>query len=304
MAKLARFIYDSHISLQIHEFAHHVCYLMSSWIVLCMTLERFIAVNFPFKKDLFCKPRNALTTIFVVFAIMSYSQIFRLIAIEKSEKHRGCSSSKKYQKIYVAMHIYLYQLILQFMLPALLILILNMSILFKIQSLKDNVSKHGTAHSVRAYSKRNKTTCMLLIVSFTYVVTLLPLVVVSILLDISILHNKSLARKLFYNLYNVSAILELISEVNYAVNFFIYVISGAQFRQQLKKTCERNERHYYIPASSPAPTERIYRRSITKKPSNTIWQEAHHNKTQDDITHRKLAKNQSVLTIVSHVWYG
>ena len=243
---------------------------MSSWIVLCMTLERFIAVNFPFKKDLFCKPRNALTTIFVVFAIMSYSQIFRLIVIEKSEKHRACSSSERYQKIYVAMHIYLYQLVLQFMLPALLILILNMSILYKIRSLKDNVSKHGTAHSVRAYSKRNKTTCMLLIVSFTYIVTLLPLVIVSIMLDISILHNISLARKLFKSTYNVSMILELISELNYAANFFIYVVSGQQFRLQLKKTCEGSERHRYIPASSPAQTDRIFRRSLTKKPSSTI----------------------------------
>ena len=241
---------------------------MSSWIVLCMTLERYIAVNFPFKKDLFCKPRHALTTIFVVFAILSYSQIFRLIVIEKSDG--VCASADKYQKIYVAMHIYLYQLVLQFMLPAMLILILNMSILVKIRSLKDNVTKHGTAHSVRAYSKRNKTTCMLLIVSFTYVVTLLPLVLVSIILNISILHNKPLAVRIFRNVYNVSAILELISEINYAVNFFIYVISGAQFRQTLKVICQRSRRRHYIAASSPAQTDRIFRRSLTKKPSSTI----------------------------------
>ena len=238
---------------------------MSSWIVLCMTLERYIAVNFPFKKDLFCKPRHALTTIFVVFAILSYSQIFRLIVIEKSKG--ACVSADKYRKIYVAMHIYLYQLVLQFMLPALLILILNMSILFKIRSLKDNVSKHGTAHSVRAYSKRNKTTCMLLIVSFTYVVTLLPLVIVSIIVNIYILHNKAAAYRMFQKVYNVSEILELISELNYAVNFFIYVISGAQFRQQLKLICQRNRRHHYIAASSPAQTDRVFRRSLTKKPS-------------------------------------
>ena len=124
------------LAFQIHEFAWHVCYLMSSWIVLCMTLERFIAVNFPFKKDLFCKPRHALTTIFVVFAILSYSQIFRLIVIEKSDIYNVCMAAKKYRKIYVAMHIYLYQLVLQFMLPAVLILILNMTILYKIRSMK------------------------------------------------------------------------------------------------------------------------------------------------------------------------
>lgn len=244
---------------------------MSSWIVLCMTLERYIAVNYPFKKDVFCRPRNALTTIVVVFAVMSYSQIFRLIVIEKSETHSTCSSAEKYRKIYVAMHIYMYQLILQFMLPAVLILIMNMIILCKVRSLKESVSKHGTVHSVRAYSKRNKTTCMLLVISFTYLVTLLPLVLVSIILDISLQTNIALAKKLFRRLYNVSQILELVSEINYAINFFIYVISGAQFRRQLQRMCHRKRRRFtYIAASSPAQTERIYRRSLTKKPTSAI----------------------------------
>ncbi|ELU04589.1 hypothetical protein CAPTEDRAFT_127887, partial [Capitella teleta] len=60
-----RGLFDSYgdAACKTHNFAEHVCYLMSSWLVLCMTLERFIAVNFPFKKDLFCKPRNAVTVI-------------------------------------------------------------------------------------------------------------------------------------------------------------------------------------------------------------------------------------------------
>lgn len=256
--------------LQIHQFAEHVCFLMSSWIVLCMTLERYIAVNFPFKKDVFCRPRNALTTIFVVFALLSYSQIFRLIVIEKSDEDNMCGASTKYRKIYIAMHIYLYQFVLQFMLPAVLILILNMVILWKVHSLKEDISKHGNVHSVRAYSKRNKTTCMLLIISFTYIVTLLPLVLVSITLDISAQTNKRLAIKLFRRLYSPSQILELISEVNYAINFFIYVISGQQFRQQLRRMCQKRRRRFYIPASSPPQTERVYKKSLTKKPSSAI----------------------------------
>ena len=110
-----------------------------------MTLERFIAVNFPFKKDLFCKPRNAITTIFVVFAVLSYSQIFRLIVIEKTNGGNSCGSAEKYLKIFVAMHVYVSQLVLQFLLPALLIMVLNLIILYKIHSMKANISQHGTA---------------------------------------------------------------------------------------------------------------------------------------------------------------
>ncbi len=123
-------IYTAHVGIfasygdaacKIYTFVEHVCYLMSSWLVLCMTLERFIAVKYPFKKETFCKPRNAVTVILVVFAIMSYSQIFRLIIIEAADRH--CTPPERYLDIYMALHIYMYQLVLQFMLPAILILV-------------------------------------------------------------------------------------------------------------------------------------------------------------------------------------
>ncbi len=145
---------------------------------------------------------------------------------------------------------------------------------------------------------------MLLVISFTYLVTLLPLVLVSIILDISLQTNIALAKKLFRRLYNVSQILELVSEINYAINFFIYVISGAQFRRQLQRMCHRKRRRFtYIAASSPAQTERIYRRSLTKKPTSAIWRDAHHDQVQEEeVKHRKPSKTQTATTAVSHVW--
>ena len=235
---------------------------MSSWIVLCMTLERFIAVNYPFKKDLFCRPRNAVTVILVVFAVMSYSQIFRLIIMEKSDNQKLCTAPNRYLHIYVAMHIYMYQLILQFMLPALLVLICNLSILYKIRRLRYTVSKHGNTHAMRAYSKRNKTTCMLLTVSFTYVVTLFPLVLVSLLMHVSVIVNKPLATFLFFQFRNIKDLLELISELNYGVNFYIYVMSGAQFRYELRHLLSR---HYSYISSGGGGSEKVFqfRKSLT-----------------------------------------
>ena len=239
---------------KIHNFTEHVCYLMSSWVVLCMTLERFIAVNFPFKKDLLCRPRNAVTIILVVFAVMSYSQIFRLIIIEKDEKDSLCIAPTRYLHIYVVMHIYMYQLVLQFMLPAILILVCNLTILWKIRRLQYMVAKHGTNHSVRAYAKRHKTTCTLLLISFTYIVTLLPLVLLSMIMYVAVRVNPVLAMWMYRNADSVRHVFELLSEINYGINFYIYIMSGAQFRCELRAILFRQ--HSLM--SSGGPTEKLH----------------------------------------------
>lgn len=240
---------------KIQNFTEHVCYLMSSWLVLFMTLERFIAVQFPFKKDTLCRSRNAVTVIVVVFASMSYSQIFRLIVVENVQGH--CGAPDRYGFVYLALHIYLYQIILQFMLPAVLILICNLSILRKIRQLKATVYRQntsGTSGRGQGQKQWHKTTLMLLLVSFTYLVCLFPNVLLSLLIHISILTNPSIARILFVKLNDLRGVLEFFSELNYAANFYIYVFSGLQFRYALRNVCSR--RHFFI--SSNHHTEKVF----------------------------------------------
>ena len=149
----------------------------------------------------------------------------------------------------------MYQVVLQFMLPALLILICNLCILVKIRRLKHTITRHGATHGYNnSFAKRHKTTCMLLIVSFTYVVALLPLVLLSLIMHISIIVNPALARGMLHKLTDFSNLLELLSEVNYGINFYIYVLSGAQFRYALRHICSK--RYSFI--SSPPQTEKVF----------------------------------------------
>ena len=248
---------------KIHNFSEHLCFLMSSWIVLCMSIERFIAVNFPFKKDLLCKPRSAVTIIVVVFSVLSYTQVFRLVVIEKNEVDAMCIAPARYLHIYVIMHIYMYQLGLHFLLPALLTLICNMSILWKIRKLRHLVSKHGSTHSRRAHVNRHKTTGTLLLVSFTYIFTLLPLVLLSLVMHVAFLTNTPLAMTIHREANDVRLLLELFSEINYAANFYIYVMSGSQFRGELRSMLFRQP----STMSSGGPTEKLqvfnFRKSVT-----------------------------------------
>ena len=123
------------------------------------------------------------------------------------------------------------------MLPAGLILVCNLTILYKIRKCRHMRNRNTVNHAAQA--KQNKTTCMLLILSFTYIVTLLPLVLLSIVIHISVTTNPSAARYILVNLKDLRCCLELISEINYGVNFYIkfYVMSEVQFRRLLKNMC-------------------------------------------------------------------
>ena len=184
------------------------------------------------------------------------------------ENHQGqCTAPEKYLQVYVALHIYMYQLVLKFMLPAILIVGCNLSILYKVRQLRKSVTRHANNSrngNNALYNKQNKTTLILLMISFTYVATLLPLVILSMVIHISMKVDQPTARFIMTNLYNLRYILELVSEINYGVNFYIYVMSGAQFRYELRHICSR--RYAFV---SNGQQERVvnFRKSFSRTKS-------------------------------------
>ena len=87
----------------------------------------------------------------------------------------------------------------------------------------------------RKNNKRHRTTYMLLTVSFTYIFTLLPSFIVQIIIDVSIRTRGMDARHIFEALYPYTDVLSVVSLINYAVNFFIYILAGHSFRFELRK---------------------------------------------------------------------
>lgn len=67
-----------------------------------------------------------------------WMQVFRLVFVQKwTENGQGlCGTSVNQTQVYVAMHIYLYQFVLQFMLPATAIFFCNIVILYRIYHLR------------------------------------------------------------------------------------------------------------------------------------------------------------------------
>ncbi|CAC5392733.1 unnamed protein product [Mytilus coruscus] len=76
------FTYYSDLSCQLFSFYEHVCYLMSSWLIVGMAAERGVAMCLPFRKTLIRTQTGAFVTIISTFVVMCFTQIFRFIMMK------------------------------------------------------------------------------------------------------------------------------------------------------------------------------------------------------------------------------
>lgn len=231
----------NHASCAAFNFIEHISYLMSSWLVVLMAIERLVAVCFPFKKALIRKQTGAITTICILCLLVCTSQIFRIIMIRANgpsvDNMRECSAHDSYITLYSLLTVYYYQVTLVFVLPVGIILTCNCLVLYQIFRVQKAIKQKESANTRyrKVVNKRHRTTYMLLIVSFTYIVTLLPSFIVHMIIDISIRSYGRGAREIYIALYPFMEFFSAISLINYAANFFIYILSGQSFRFELRK---------------------------------------------------------------------
>ena len=223
----------SDLSCQIYSFYEHVCYLMSSWLIVGMAAERVIAMCLPFRKTLLRTQTGAIVTIISTFILLCLTQIFRFIMVKNI--HGICQGDTWTHFEYINLHIYFYQLTLVLVLPFIIVLVCNSLVIYQIHRVRKAA---GNSRS-RAAQRSHKTTWMLLAISFTYLITMLPLVVISFIWRVA-LENKYV--DMVFTLYPIQQFVSVISFCNYGVNFFIYIWSGRSFRFELKRIFSR-ERH-------------------------------------------------------------
>ena len=233
--KTGLFLYFDASGCKIFTFTESVCYLMSSWLVVCMALERVLVVYTPFRKHTICTQRGAVTVILALFVFAAYSQMFRLIMVTKVRDR--CESAAYYTQAFLKLHIYFYQLCLAFAFPIVCVFVCNIMVLWKIKKVRRATSGENSSSTrlARGASKRHKTTMMLLTICFTYILTLFPTVLLTIVIIVVIRVSDGFSARYF--LVQISPWKDLfvvVTAINYAANFFIYVLSGRHFRLQLK----------------------------------------------------------------------
>jgi hypothetical protein len=240
------------LSCKMYNFTAHVITLMSSWLVVLMAVERLIAVCFPFKNAVLRKQNGALIAICVLLGIVLLSQSFRFIIIEHllyDQKFEiwDCLAGHDFIELYTSLDIYFFQWALVFVLPVVLISVCNSMVIYQILKVKKDVNREEeylTRADNSGARKKTRSTRMLLILTFTYMLTLLPVFSLTLIVDLSIkFSNISTARNVYLTLTPYIDVGVAISLLNYAVNFFIYVLSGKRFRFELKRLFRRRRRN-------------------------------------------------------------
>lgn len=237
--------------------AHSIFYMTSQYLspilVLCFTVERYIAVCHPFRKERFCTTSRALKVVvgaMVSCAILSaiqgyfwtYDPVETVCDYRKSVLEGGNQSLWTVWSWTTEMTV--------FLVVPVIILFFNILVILEVR----NVSKLGqTNPTMHAGASRKggggeststATTVMILSVSFYVIVMTLPATLVYTLLlefregdhymtDEQIRTDPTWNRYFTYIL--VRKIIEEICLSHYACNFILYVITGAHFRRALRE---------------------------------------------------------------------
>ena len=237
--------YHTSITCKLADFCKSVICLMSSWLIVAFTIDRFLAVCQPLKRQILCSLERIRFIIILLLILTSASQIFRLVLVERLDRpgRSPCHASVDLRLLYFRLDYFLYDILLRFFLPFVVILVCNSFIIMNIV----RMSPIRRASASWEKRKTNLAIYMLFIVSFVFVITMAPSTILSV--TWYVLFESGHRGKTYYKLRPFNTPFKLLRMTNYAVNIFLYGLTGKEFRTELKKqiTCSRRKnRQKYI----------------------------------------------------------
>lgn len=214
---------------------------------MALAIERLVAVKFPLWSKHICSVVNARRILLFVFCFALISQSYHLfmkgcdpLPSSSSNSTCRCKTLPNYASIDTYLTIYLWRLNLMTLLPLTVIITVNTLILSKLfneNSLVDqrNVSDNARRKTLLLY----KISRMLVIVSTVYLLLHVPGSSLDIIKFIyaSILGVCNM--QWYYYIKLTDQIFDLLTNVNYGINFYLYVISGKHIRNELLRAFRR-----------------------------------------------------------------
>ncbi len=211
------------------KFFHYSSGDFAIWLVLAVTMDRFIVVKYPFKAKILCTLRRAkvvcVALLLLSCAFNSYLFITRdLITVNSSPLPIcGILPQHAYFETYILPW---YNIVGLVAIPGTTMFILNTLIvltLWKQSRIQQNLSNdvHGVT-SVQTV----RTTITLLAVSTMFVILVCPCFLILSLLSYINLNSVNIQ-------YTLSVCLTLIY-INHSCNIFLYILTSQQFRDTLK----------------------------------------------------------------------
>lgn len=212
-------------------------------VIVALAIERLVAIKFPLWSKYICSVLNArrILLLILLFAmvIQSYHFIVRGLdcshsTLKLSKQNCRCKTLPQYARLEVILTIYLWRLILMTLLPLTIIITVNILImnkLFNENSLVDhtNVTRNSRKKTILLY----KISRMLVLLSSIYLLLHVPGSILDVLKVFFATAVRICNVKWQYYISLTHDIFDLLTNFNYGINFYLYIISGQHIRNEL-----------------------------------------------------------------------
>ncbi|UJR07116.1 hypothetical protein I4U23_011404 [Adineta vaga] len=212
---------------RIYSFFQYFSMCSSIWLLLTITIDRWIRIYYPFRVKQLCTKKRVHIGTFIII-IFSIFLNFHLL-LPSTEVVQGliaCSVSRSANSIYQYFYSTIWPIlitILQIIIPTTILIILSINIYIKLRCQQQTLQ---STRKRRIFIERQIFIIMISsIILFFF--TQIPLSLFYILMTY-VLRSKLTVQQLFQ--FNSIAI--LIASINYAVSFYIHCLSSRLFRQE------------------------------------------------------------------------
>lgn len=248
------------LHFQVMLFSGNYFSILASWILVAMTLERFIAVWFPLKVTrIYSKKKATIVLITIVILTFGFNSIFFAVIFE----HEDMGMCDYHGQFYDFMLDYWYwaDALAYAVVPCLLVITSNALIIINVQmsSKTQRQLTNNFDQSSRRVRDQQQITTMLIVISLVFLALMLPNSIFYLVSD----HWKNSTPSGSYQLveyYFAKQFIHVLCDLNHAVNFFLYFLSMATFRRRFIDTicCRKPTRKPKGATSSVFKTSHSY----------------------------------------------
>ncbi|XP_045208618.2 probable G-protein coupled receptor 139 [Mercenaria mercenaria] len=213
---------------QVIFFAGTTSQMYPNWILVAMTIERFIAVKFPFKFKTICVRKNAVFVIVILLVSIISANAQFLFTFEAVQGSFPCGPKERYGDF---IHFVWYWIdgALYAIIPLSVILVLNSLIIYDTRKSRKTLTARGRSS--------HECTRMLLTTTIVFVLLVLPNCLFFICRGYWNWRKTSHSIAQYHLVYQI---VFMLSDLNHAINFYLYCLSGRNFREKfLQLLCLR-----------------------------------------------------------------
>lgn len=207
--------------------------IYANWVLVALTVERFVAIWFPLKVRELCTKRNTLLVLagmLLFFTLANMQFLFTYEEVADSFLVWDCRPKPKYAT-FIQYVWYWIDGALYAVLPIILIMVFNILIITAVRrsGQVQRALTNGHGKPTETLNHQRQITAMLLTTSIIFVVLVLPNSIFFVAKEYWTWRETSLGIAQYYLLLQI---IFLLSDLSHALNFYLYCLSGRKFRQK------------------------------------------------------------------------